>query len=104
MMKEICEAPTRPLSAADTRTARQISSCRAFRQLQAWQVEQYCQAVNENRWYMGERLRRDIDWQEAEKDFLHNEYYGCAPKWRKEFCTARCKHFHICDLGRYFCG
>lgn len=77
--------------------------CRAFRQLKDWQVDQYRIAVDENRWYMGERLTRHVDWEEAEHDFLHNGYYGCAPKWRKEYCAQKCTHFSTCGLGREFC-
>lgn len=61
-------------------------------------------AVDENKWYMGERLQRHVDWEEAEKDFLVNGYYGCAPKWRKQFCAVRCSHFISCDLGKGFCS
>lgn len=78
-------------------------SCKAFRKLKDWQVDQYRMAVDENMWFMGERLGRTVEWKEAEDDFLHNGYYGCAPKWRKEYCAVKCTHFHTCDLGRSFC-
>ena len=51
---------------------------------------------------MSERFGRDVAWEEAEYDFLHNEYYGCAPKWRKEYCSGRCHHFTGCKLGQRF--
>jgi hypothetical protein len=78
------------------------ASCQAHRNLNEWQVRQYRHAVNENKWYMSERLGRAVDWEEAEHDFLHNEYYGCAPKWRKEYCSRRCHHFTDCVLGQRF--
>lgn len=77
--------------------------CKAFNKLTHWQVDQYRIAVDENKWYMGERLGRHVEWEEAEYDFLHNGYYGCAPKWRKEYCARRCTHFATCGLGREFC-
>jgi len=76
--------------------------CRAFFNLNRWQIHQYRHAINENKWYMGERLGRAVTWEEAEYDFLHNEYYGCAPKWRKEYCANRCPHIIDCDLGKLF--
>ncbi|HEY5652984.1 MAG TPA: hypothetical protein VIR63_01270 [Pontiella sp.] len=78
-------------------------SCRKFETLTRWQAEQYRSAVDENKWYLGERMGRTVEWAEAEEDFLHNSYYGCAPKWRKEFCTNQCDHFSGCDLGRQLC-
>lgn len=76
------------------------SGCKAFKNLTDWQVDQYRMAVDENRWYMGERLGRSVDWEEAEEDFLHNGYYGCAPKWRNQYCKNKCMHFATCALGR----
>ncbi|MDF7807536.1 hypothetical protein P4E94_08820 [Pontiellaceae bacterium B12219] len=76
--------------------------CKAFQKLKDFQVDQYRMAVDENKWYMGERLNRMVDWEEAEEDFLHNGYYGCAPIWRKEYCADRCTHFATCGLGREF--
>lgn len=77
--------------------------CRAFEGLKDFQVDQYRDAIHENKWYMGERLGREVPWEEAEKDFLHNDYYGCAPKWRKAYCKDQCTHFHTCALGKHFC-
>ena len=76
--------------------------CQAHQDLNRWQVEQYRQAIGENMWYMGERLGRYVDWEEAEYDFLCNGYYGCAPRWRKEYCSERCPHLTHCKLGRQF--
>jgi hypothetical protein len=76
--------------------------CKAFQKLKDFQVDQYRMAVDENKWYMGERLDRNVDWDEAEEDFLHNGYYGCAPIWRKEYCAGKCSHFSTCGLGREF--
>lgn len=78
------------------------SGCKAFRKLKDWQVDQYRMAIDENMWYMGERLGRQVDWEEAEEDFLHNGYYGCAPKWRMQYCKHQCTHFSTCDLGHLF--
>jgi hypothetical protein len=78
------------------------SGCRAHWKLNEWQVRQYRRAIDENKWYMGERLGRVVSWEEAEYDFLHNGYYGCAPKWRKEYCSMRCHHFSSCTLGQRF--
>ena len=76
--------------------------CRDHHQLNQWQIRQYRKAVDENKWYMGQRLGRAVEWDEAEYDFLHNGYYGCAPKWRKEYCTSRCDHYPECRLGKLF--
>ena len=78
------------------------SGCRAFKKLKDWQVDQYRMAIDENMWYMGERLGRQVEWEEAENDFLHNGYYGCAPKWRRQYCQSKCIHFSTCDLGHLF--
>ena len=78
------------------------NECKAHRNLNAWQIRKYRHAVNENKWYMSERLGRAVAWEEAEHDFLHNEYYGCAPKWRKEYCAGRCHYFTGCKLGQRF--
>ena len=78
------------------------NGCKSFKKLKDWQVDQYRMAVDENMWYMGERLGRPVDWEEAEEDFLHNGYYGCAPKWRKQYCKDKCTHFATCALGHHF--
>jgi len=76
--------------------------CRAHWKLNEWQIRQYRHAIDENKWYMSERLGRAVAWEEAENDFLHNGYYGCAPKWRKEYCSNRCHHITHCQLGQLF--
>ncbi len=77
-------------------------ACRSHGKLNEWQIRQYRRAVDENMWYMGERLGRPVSWEEAEYDFLHNGYYGCAPRWRKEYCAERCLHIDECSLGKLF--
>lgn len=83
------------------RTDSNRQGCRAFHALKDWQVGQYRKAVDENKWYMGERLGRQVDWAEAEADFLRNGYYGCAPKWRRHYCTSKCMHFATCELAQH---
>lgn len=78
------------------------AGCRSFSRLKDWQVDQYRMAVDENMWYMGERLGRRVEWEEAEEDFLQNGYYGCAPKWRRQYCQSKCNHFANCKLGQLF--
>ena len=89
-----------PASPAESSTGRK--SCQAHTKLNEWQIRQYRRAIDENKWYMSERTGRTISWEEAEHDFVHNEYYGCAPKWRKEYCASRCHHFSHCYLGQLF--
>ena len=96
-------AETLPRSPEEDQADLNKRGCPAFRTLKHWQADQYRIAVEENRWYLGERLGRHVDWEEAETDFLHNGYYGCAPKWRRHFCASKCTHFTSCDLGQYFC-
>lgn len=79
------------------------STCKEFHALNRWQIEQYRKAVDENKWYMNEQSEGTVDWQEAEYDFLLNGYYGCAQKWRKEYCSNRCRFISSCELGRKFC-
>jgi hypothetical protein len=102
MVKNLCKTPESATSEEPEQTGSRNSGCRAFTKLKTWQVRQYRIAVDENKWYMGERLGRDIPWKDAERDFMLNEYYGCAPKWRKEFCTSLCNHFSNCNLGKKF--
>ncbi|MBN2162238.1 MAG: hypothetical protein JXR25_16585 [Pontiellaceae bacterium] len=87
---------------SDREPPKRRGGCRDHHQLNQWQIRQYKQAIEENKWYMGQRLGRAIAWEEAEDDFLHNGYYGCAPKWRKEYCSNRCNHFSECHLGKLF--
>ena len=103
MIKNVCESSTPSLVAKENSSTSQKKGCRAFHKLKEWQIRQYRIAVNENKWYMGERRGQYVEWKEAEQDFLQNEYYGCAPKWRKEFCGALCTHFSSCTLGQHFC-
>jgi hypothetical protein len=103
MIEEICESPKASLK-KEAQKSSKIKGCVAFSKLKAWQVRQYRIAVDENKWYMAERIGQDIAWKEAELDFLQNGYYGCAPKWRNEFCVDLCKHFSSCNLGKHFCG
>jgi len=103
MIKKACESSNPPLVAEENPSASQKKECRAFHKLKDWQIRQYRSAVNENKWYMGERLGQYVEWKAAEQDFLQNEYYGCAPKWRNEFCSALCNHFSSCNLGQNLC-
>jgi hypothetical protein len=73
--------------------------CIGFHELTLWQVEQYRQAVNENRWYMGQKYSRWIGWVEAEQDFLNQGYSGCAEKWRQEYCGVLCPFKRDCLLA-----
>lgn len=101
MIRDNCDL--QPSSSAGTEPARPGNGgCRAHWKLNEWQVRQYRHAINENKWYMSERIGRAVTWEEAEYDFLHNDYYGCAPIWRKEYCSRRCHHFSDCTLGRRF--
>ncbi len=68
-----------------------------------WQIHQYRAAIAENKWYMSERTGHPVSWKEAEKDFLHNQFYGCAPKWRAEFCAVHCSCSDTCNLSKNFC-
>lgn len=103
MIKETCETSIPSLATETDQTPPYGPVCRSFRALKTWQADQYRMAVDENKWYMSERLGRNVEWDEAEDDFLHNGYYGCAPKWRKEFCSYKCTHSEACKLGRHFC-
>ncbi len=76
-----------------------LYKCAGFRELKNWQVDQYRQAVDENRWYMAEKLGRPVDWSEAEYDFCKHGYYGCAEKWRKEYCGEICPVRKNCLLA-----
>lgn len=85
-----------------TELPKEVRKCLSHQELNEWQIKQYRQAIAENMWYMGERMNRYIHWEEAEFDFLHHGYYGCAQKWRMEFCAHRCSHFPNCKLGQLF--
>jgi hypothetical protein len=76
--------------------------CRAFRDLKNWHIEQYQQAVCENRWYMSQKLRRRVEWEEAEHDFSSKGYYGCAKQWRLEYCGNLCACREKCLLAERF--
>ena len=95
MHKETCSSSILSHPAESDRKPSAHKACEAFKKLKAWQVRQYRIAVDENKWYMGERLGRKVAWQEAEQDFLQNEYYGCAPKWREEFCATGIRAFDV---------
>ena len=103
MIKATCTSSTLSGSTESEPIESEIKACVSFPKLKAWQVRQYRIAVDENKWFMGERLGRKVAWQEAEQDFLNNEYYGCAPKWREEFCSNLCSEFKSCNLGQHFC-
>ncbi len=101
MAEETVNASSAPVE--KSRNDSDKRGCKAFRNLKNWQIDQYRIAVDENKWYMSERSGRYVDWEEAEEDFLHNGYYGCAPLWRKQYCADRCDHFPDCELGKSFC-
>ncbi len=102
MLKDNCELQT--CMSADTAPSAsgKTESCRSYWRLNQWQIRQYRHAIDENKWYMSERLGRAVAWEEAEYDFLHHGYYGCAPRWRKEYCSQHCSFFSDCKLGQLF--
>jgi len=103
MLQEICRKPAENEPSTTEKIRIRAKGCRAFKILLAWQLKRYRRAVEENKWFMSENTGRDVGWKEAEYDFLVNEYYGCAPKWRMEFCASKCNHFSDCSLGQHFC-
>lgn len=77
----------------------EVVKCRGFQALKSWQVERYRQAVKENRWFISQREYRRVNWTEAEQDFLNQDYYGCAEKWRQEYCGEICPFKENCLLA-----
>ncbi len=86
-----------------TTTDRQGSAillkCTNFQDLKHWQIERYQQAVSDNRWFMSQKLHRSIEWEEAEQDFIGQNLYGCAEKWRMEYCGKICQNKTNCLLA-----
>lgn len=76
--------------------------CIGFQALKSWQVERYRQAVNENRWYMSQKCNRCVGWQEAERDFCNQGYYGCAEEWRQQYCGKICANRDNCLMAVQF--
>lgn len=77
-------------------------SCIALRDLMLWQAGKYRSAVDENRWYMSQKQGRYISWNEAELDFCQHSTYGCAERWRLEYCGMRCCKRGSCLLATLF--
>ena len=92
-MQQMTPAGSQPVVDAGT------LKCMAFQALKSWQVDRYRKAVNENRWFMSQKQYRWIDWTEAEQDFLSQGYYGCAEKWRHEYCGEICPFKNNCLLA-----
>lgn len=76
-----------------------LLKCTEFQSLKNWQIERYQQAVRDNRWFMSQKQQRSIDWEEAEQDFIGQNLYGCAEKWRLEYCGELCPHKTNCLLA-----
>jgi len=76
-----------------------LLKCTGFQALKRWQIERYQQAVSENRWFMSQKQHRSVDWEEAEQDFIGQNLYGCAEKWRMEYCGEICPNKTNCLLA-----
>ena len=76
--------------------------CKAFQVFQHWQLNRLWPAIAEDRRYMGEKLRRAVGFEEAEKDFFDHNGYGCLENWRAEFCSRHCPHRNTCALAAGF--
>lgn len=73
--------------------------CVGFHELKDWQIQQYRQAVNEHRTELSQQLNRCVSWIEAELDFLENDCFGQAARWRNEYCGSICPSRERCLLA-----
>lgn len=103
MIAEKSEIPFSSSPEEQVENCTKDTSCQNFKALTEWQIQNYRNAVNENQWYLGERLEREVTWAEAEQDFLENGYYGCAERWRSEYCSSICSFREDCVLGHQLC-
>lgn len=76
--------------------------CAGFQKLKEWQIAQFRQAVDEDKWYMSEKEGHEVRWEVAEHDFVEHGCYGLALHWREEYCSHICEYSGSCLLAARF--
>ena len=58
--------------------------------------------INENKYYLSEKAKRDVGWQEAENHFLNTYFNGFTAGFRASFCGLVCPHRKNCLQARNY--
>lgn len=75
--------------------------CTNLQSLKEWQLIKLRQHIQDNEYYMGERLHHPVSWNEAEYDFFLNYAVKVGKELRVEFCSQHCS-VQDCPLRQLF--
>ena len=64
-----------------------LHHCERVEELNHFEVEILKEHIRKNQWYLGEKEDHEIDWAEAEMDFVLNYIQEVAREMRHEFCV-----------------
>ena len=78
-----------------------MAQCRFFSQYMASQRKAFLDALNENKWYLSERARRDVGIDAATVDFCKRHLDTFAHQFRTEYCRDVCPDREHCELARH---
>lgn len=75
--------------------------CENFKALMDWQIIELRKHIQDNQYYMGEKLHHFIQYSDAEKDFFIHYSEKVCSDLRITYCTKICE-FPDCPLRKLF--
>jgi hypothetical protein len=78
------------------------AKCEHFFELMKVQKDMIEKSINENKWYMSEKVGHDVGWTEAEIDFIIKHLTIVAKRFREKFCGDVCEFRDDCDWKKFF--
>ncbi len=76
-----------------------MGTCRFFREFMETQHRALTAAVDENKWYLSERARRDVGSAVAMADFHTKHLHRFAGEFREQYCSGVCPRRSSCELA-----
>jgi hypothetical protein len=82
-------------------SASDAQNCEEFSRYMEEFRQRLRKAIEENKWYMSERIGHDVGEQRATEDFLKNHFDPFAREMRASFCEHRCTKQKNCPLAAF---
>ncbi|MCF7854821.1 MAG: DUF4032 domain-containing protein [Candidatus Pacebacteria bacterium] len=76
-----------------------MDNCKGFDDYMAEQKRHFCEAVEEEKWYLSERAGTDVGFEEAMNSFLEHHVDDFAHTFRVRFCREQCPYRETCELA-----
>lgn len=79
-----------------------LESCVCLRDFNLHQIEALTKAIHDDQWFLGEKKKMPVDFQEAESDFYKKYLEDWAIKFRTGYCVYICESRHLCHIAEVY--